>query len=147
MIRKTIILLLIICSHLINNISIADTGYMQSNYVEPIEKVCIEVVANISAYTASPKECGNASWSGYAYHSNKPPEVGTIAMDGVPENTIVEIEIDGEVKTFIVKDKLGHKWSLQYQIDHEDIRIDMYVETTDEAWQFGRQYKPVKIYM
>jgi 3D (Asp-Asp-Asp) domain-containing protein len=126
-----------------NNISVADTGF--KHIIEP--RKFIEVVANVSAYTAAPDENGNEEWSGLGYYTGEPLEEGSIAMDGVPAGTEVEIEVDGVVKTFVVKDRFGHKWSLKEQIENNNVKIDIFVSNKEIAWEFGRQQKPVKIYI
>ena len=57
----------------------------------------------------------------------------TIAMDGVPFGTLVEI--DGHVYT--VEDRFGGGYT---------DRIDIYMETKAEAFRWGRRWLEVKIF-
>lgn len=85
--------------------------------------------AEITCYTASADECGNdlgITASGESVRD------GIVAADSsIPFGTILYIEGVGEV---VVKDRGGAI---------EGNRIDLYVETKDEAFNFGRQQRKV----
>lgn len=89
------------------------------------------VIANCSAYTSSPDECGGKS-DGITASGKKAVEGRTIAMDDVPLGT--RVRIDG--KEYVVEDRFGG--------DYEN-RIDIYVNSKEDAMKFGRQYKEVEI--
>lgn len=89
------------------------------------------MVCNVSAYTAHSDECGKGDG---ITASGVPAVAGrTIAMDGIPFGTKVEIE--GHVYT--VEDRFGGGYT---------DRIDIYMDTKDEAFQWGRRWLEVKIY-
>lgn len=90
-----------------------------------------EIEANISAYTASDDECGKAD--GITASGTVATAGRTIAMDGVPFGTLVEI--DGHV--YVVEDRFGGGYS---------DRIDIFMDTKEEAFQWGRRYMKVRIY-
>lgn len=137
--KKAVIFLVTFLILIGHNISHADTGYREEDpepqltYRETwtmIEKIC-----NISAYTGDPDEN-----DGYDNINNVGEQLreGYVAMDGVPKGSIVEFEVDGEMKTFVVNDIFNGGYAS---------RIDMYVATKKEAFKWGRQYKTVKIYL
>lgn len=87
--------------------------------------------ANISAYTAADDECGKGDG---ITASGKIATAGrTIAMDGVPLGT--QVEIDGHV--YIVEDRFGGGYT---------DRIDIYMDSKDEAYRWGRRWLEVKIF-
>lgn len=87
--------------------------------------------ANISWYTASDDECGKAD--GITTSGLIAREGRTIAMDGVPFGT--RVEIDG--REYIVEDCFGGNYTN---------RVDIYCESKKTAFANGRQFKTVKIY-
>lgn len=90
-----------------------------------------EVVCNISAYTAHSDETGRGDGitaSGVMARAGR-----TIAMDNVPFGT--KVEIDGHMYT--VEDRFGGGY-------HN--RIDIYMNTKEEAFRWGRRHLTVKIY-
>ena len=89
------------------------------------------MLANISAYTAADDECGKGD--GITASGRRAMAGRTIAMDGVPFGTLVEI--DGHVYT--VEDRFGGGYT---------DRIDIYMETKAEAFRWGRRYLEVKIF-
>ncbi len=89
------------------------------------------MLANISAYTAADDECGKGD--GITASGRRAVAGRTIAMDGVPFGTLVEI--DGHVYT--VEDRFGGGYT---------DRIDIYMETKAEAFRWGRRYLEVKIF-
>ena len=86
--------------------------------------------ANVSAYTSSIEECGKSD--GITASGRRATPRHTIAMDGVPFGTIVEIE---DV-LYRVEDRFGGGYT---------DRIDIYMESKEEALRFGRKYIDVKI--
>lgn len=83
----------------------------------------------ITAYTASADECGKDDG---ITASGEPVRRGIVATDSsIPFGTVLYIDGVGEV---VVKDRGG--------AITED-RIDLYVPTKDEAFNFGRQIKKV----
>lgn len=85
----------------------------------------------LTAYTASLEECGKTD--GVTASGTQVTEGRTIAADHLPFGTIVEI--DGNLYT--VEDRFGG--------DYTD-KIDVYFEDYEDAIEFGRQRKTVKIY-
>lgn len=98
---------------------------------EPQKPAYREIEANISAYTASDDECGKGD--GITASGTVAKAGRTIAMDGVPFGT--EVEIDGHV--YVVEDRFGGGYSN---------RIDIYMDTKSEAFRWGRRYMKVRIY-
>lgn len=90
-----------------------------------------EVVCNISAYTAHSNETGRGD--GLTASGRYAQAGRTIAMDDVPFGT--RVEIDGH--TYIVEDRFGGGYTN---------RIDIYMDTKSEAFQWGRRHLKVKIY-
>lgn len=90
-----------------------------------------EVVCNISAYTAHSDETGRGD--GITASGRKAQAGRTIAMDDVPFGT--RVEIDGHI--YIVEDRFGGGYTN---------RIDIYMNTKAEAFQWGRRHLKVKIY-
>lgn len=90
-----------------------------------------EVVANVSAYTASIEECGKDD--GITASGTSAIEGRTIAMDDVPFGT--KVEINGNV--FVVEDRFGGEYRN---------RVDIYMVSRLSANRFGRQQIPIKIY-
>lgn len=89
------------------------------------------VMCNISAYTAHSDETGRGDGltaSGVYARAGR-----TIAMDDVPFGTRVEIE--GHI--YIVEDRFGGGYTN---------RIDIYMDTKEQAFRWGRRYLEVKIY-
>ena len=83
----------------------------------------------ITAYTASADECGKDDG---ITASGESVRRGIVATDSsIPFGTILYIDGVGEV---VVKDRGG---------DITEDRIDLYVPTKDEAFNFGRQQKKV----
>lgn len=90
-----------------------------------------EVYCNISAYTAHSDETGRGD--GITASGQKAQAGRTIAMDDVPFGT--RVEINGHI--YIVEDRFGGGYTN---------RIDIYMDTKEEAFQWGRRYLTVKIY-
>lgn len=86
--------------------------------------------ANISAYTASVDECGKSD--GITASGAKAKPHHTIACDHLPFGTTVFI--DG--LPYVVEDRFGGGYT---------DRLDIYMETKEEAFEFGRQWKIVEI--
>ena len=86
---------------------------------------------NISAYTAHSDECGKND--GITASGTKAVAGRTIAMDGVPFGTVVEIE----GHKYVVEDRFGGGYT---------DRIDIFMDTKAEAFQWGRRWLEVKIY-
>lgn len=103
--------------------------------VEPVQKVeepaYREMVANVSAYTSSDDECGKGD--GVTASGRRATAGRTIAMDGVPFGT--KVEINGHIYT--VEDRFGGGYTN---------RIDIYMNSKKEAFRFGRQRILVKIW-
>ena len=83
---------------------------------------------NISAYTHS----GNPTASGVM------PQVGHCAVDKIngqwiPFGTVIKTE-DG--RTLVVTDRFGGSY---------DNRLDIFMASEDECWQFGRQWLKCRI--
>lgn len=85
----------------------------------------------MSAYTADSDECGKGD--GITASGKRAVAGRTIAMDGVPFGTKVEVE--GRV--YIVEDRFGGGYT---------DRIDIFMDTKHEAFKFGRKYLQVKIF-
>ena len=109
---------------------IRESGNMPSQKAEQA-KPYREVVCNVSAYTASDDECGKGD--GITASGRRATAGRTIAMDGVPFGTRVEIE----GHTYIVEDRFGGGYSN---------RIDVFMNSKREAFQFGRKHIKVKIF-
>lgn len=90
-----------------------------------------KIVANCSAYTKSSDECGKGD--GITASGVRGVAGRTIAMDGVPFGTRVEIK--GHI--YIVEDRFGGGYT---------DRIDIFMDSKAEAMRFGRQYLEVIIY-
>lgn len=88
-------------------------------------------LCNISAYTASSDECGKNN--GITASGVQAVAGRTIAMDGVPFGT--EVEIEGHV--YVVEDRFGGGYT---------DRIDVFMDTKAEAFRWGRRWLEVKIY-
>ena len=89
------------------------------------------VLCNISAYTASSDECGKND--GITASGVQAVAGRTIAMDGVPFGT--EVEIEGHI--YVVEDRFGGGYT---------DRIDIFMDTKAEAFRWGRRWLEVKIY-
>lgn len=114
-----------------NTDSVDKSAVYVDKQAETVEKPYRTMLANISAYTADSDECGKADGitaSGVVAEAGR-----TIAMDGVPFGT--EVEIDGHV--YVVEDRFGGGYS---------DRIDIFMDTKAEAFAWGRRYLEVKIY-
>ena len=87
-------------------------------------------VCNVSAYTASIEECGKAD--GITASGVKTTQGITVAADHLKFGTIIEID--------------GHKYKVQDRFGggYKD-RIDIYFNNKQDAWNFGRQLKVIKI--
>lgn len=85
-----------------------------------------------TAYTASVEECGKAD--GITASGVKAVQGRTIAADDLPFGT--KVVIDGH--EYVVEDRFGGEYKN---------RIDIYMDKKDDAWNFGRQTKSVKIYL
>ena len=88
-------------------------------------------LCNISAYTSSSDECGKDD--GITASGVQAVAGRTIAMDGIPFGTKVEIE--GHIYT--VEDRFGGGYT---------DRIDIYMDSKEEAFRWGRRWLEVKIY-
>lgn len=121
-----------------DNTSIQNTSYIPEN-VEQENETCNreesnpyrEVVCNISAYTAHSDETGRGD--GLTASGRYAQAWRTIAMDDIPFGT--RVEIDGHM--YIVEDRFGGGYTN---------RIDIYMDTKSEAFQWGRRHLKVKIY-
>lgn len=89
------------------------------------------ILCNVSAYTAHSDECGKGD--GITASGVQAVAGRTVAMDGVPFGTVVEI--DGH--RYIVEDRFGGGYT---------DRIDIFMDTKAEAFQWGRRWLEVKIY-
>ena len=86
----------------------------------------------MSAYTADADECGGND--GITASGAQATAGHTIAMDdGVPFGTVVEIE----GHRYVVEDRFGGGYTN---------RIDIFMDTKAEAFQWGRRWLDVKIY-
>lgn len=83
----------------------------------------------VTAYTATEEECGKADG---ITASGEVAQRGMIAADWLPFGT--EVEINGE--TYVVKDRFG---------DGKYGKIDIYVDSIEEAEQIGRYKTIVKV--
>lgn len=89
------------------------------------------MVCNVSAYTAHSDECGKGD--GITASGVQAVAGRTIAMDGIPFGTVVEIE----GHRYVVEDRFGGSYTN---------RIDIYMDTKAEAFEWGRRCLEVKIY-
>ena len=85
---------------------------------------------NVSAYTASVRECGKAD--GITASGVKARAGRTVASDDLPFGTVVRIK----GREYVVEDRFGG--------GYRD-RLDIFMEEEDEAWEFGRQWVEVEI--
>lgn len=85
----------------------------------------------VTAYTASPSECGNAE--GITASGEEAVEGVTVAADHLPLYTM--IEMDGWF--YIVQDRFGGGY---------ENKIDVFMNNRQDAINFGRQHKTIKIY-
>lgn len=88
------------------------------------------MVVMCTAYTASVDECGKAD--GITASGTLCQQRRTIACDHLPFGT--KVKIDGHIYT--VEDRFGGGYT---------DRIDIYMETKEEAFRFGRQPKIIEI--
>lgn len=77
---------------------------------------------DVSAYT----------WSGNRMANGEYPHVGAVAADDLPLGT--KIRINGKV--YVVKDRFGGGYTN---------RLDIYMDSHQEAINFGRQYLEVEV--
>jgi 3D (Asp-Asp-Asp) domain-containing protein len=90
----------------------------------------VQVLATITAYSSEPEQTDDTP---FVTASGKRVRKGIAACPrDIPFGT--EIEIDGEV--YICEDRMSQKY---------DGRFDVWMKTEEEAWEFGRQLKEVKI--
>ena len=106
----------------------------QLTYREHLEQLASRgeirsINAEITAYTASAEECGNDL--GITANGEEVQRGFVAADSSIPFGTILYIDGIGRV---VVKDRGG-------AISRN--RIDIYMETKDEAVNFGRQYRKV----
>lgn len=80
------------------------------------------VNGNVSAYTG-----------GYVMANGERPHVGAVANDVLPFGTIVRIN----GREYVVKDRFGGGYGIE--------RFDIYMDSVDECYNFGRQYIDVEI--
>lgn len=80
------------------------------------------VTMNVSAYTHSSQPMANGEW----------PHVGAVAADDLPFGT--RVIVNG--RTYIVKDRFGGGYTN---------RLDIFMNSYDEAIQFGRQWLEVEV--
>lgn len=80
------------------------------------------VVMNVSAYTHSSQPMANGEW----------PHVGAVAADDLPFGT--RVIVNG--RTYIVKDRFGGGYTN---------RLDIFMNSYEEAIQFGRQWLEVEV--
>ena len=105
--------------------------------IEQVEEAAISIPQEecsyhevwITAYTATEEECGKADG---ITASGEVARRGMIAADWLPFGT--EVEINGEV--YVVKDRFG---------DGKYGKIDIYVDSIEEANQIGRYKTTVKV--
>lgn len=88
------------------------------------------MVVMCTAYTASVDDCGKAD--GITASGTFCKQGRTIACDHLPFGT--KVKIDGHIYT--VEDRFGG--------GYKD-RIDIYMETKEEAFRFGRQPKIIEV--
>lgn len=115
----------------------AENKVADSSYYLPSQKEIIEAeperitqVCNVSAYSASVRECGKAD--GITASGTIATEGRTIAADHLPFGTVVII--NGH--SYVVEDRFGG--------GYKD-RIDIYHDSEDAAWDFGRRQIEVEI--
>ena len=126
------IILLVLAILIGNNYPIADSSYFVPPAIpeeKPVSKIVTQV-CNVSAYSASVRECGKAD--GITASGTKATEGRTIAADHLPFGTVVII--NGH--KYVVEDRFGG--------GYKD-RIDIHHESEDAAWDFGRQEIEVEI--
>ena len=107
---------------------------MTMNKQEAIESATVkgrEELYEVTAYTASADECGGKT-DGITASGEKVKEGVSIATDNLPFYT--KVLINGKI--YIVHDRFGG--------DYQN-RIDIYVQTKEEAIAFGRQQLKVVI--
>jgi len=117
----------------------ADTGHKEIEYEIAAQDQAVEadsmheeVILEATAYTAADDECGNGDG---ITASGRPVRPGYVAMSrSIPFGTRVWIEGMG---MYEVQDRGGAI---------EDGKIDIYVETKDEAFEFGRRQIRAKLY-
>lgn len=90
----------------------------------------IYILALCTAYTSSFDECGKTD--GITASGAKATINRTVAADDLPLGT--RIRING--KEYIVEDRFGGGYKN---------RIDIYVDTKEKAYQYGRQYNFIEI--
>ena len=90
----------------------------------------IYILALCTAYTSSFDECGNTD--GITASGTKATINRTVAADDLPLGT--RIRINGQ--EYIVEDRFGGGYKN---------RIDIYVDTKEKAYQYGRQYNFIEI--
>ena len=99
----------------------------------PANEIIVErvpVVAEVSAYTASPDETDS---SPETTACNTRTRIGIIANNSLP--CFSKVEIDGKI--YSVEDKMNRRYGKNH--------FDILMETKQEAKKFGRQIKEVKI--
>lgn len=90
----------------------------------------VYVLVVCTAYTASFDECGKTD--GITASGRLATPHRTVACDDLPFGT--RIRIDG--KEYVVEDRFGGNYKN---------KIDIFMETKEEAYQFGRQYKFIEV--
>lgn len=109
----------------------ADTPLLVKWQENPVAIVQRDVrLMNVSAYTASVRECGKAD--GITASGTRATEGRTVAADHLPFGTVVRI--NGQ--EYIVEDRFGGGYA---------DRLDIYMEHEADAWDFGRQTVEVEI--
>lgn len=94
-------------------------------------KFPLYVLMMVTAYTASEDECGKAD--GITASGVKAKAGVTCAADHLPFGTRIRL-LNGD--EYIVQDRFGAGYTN---------RIDLFMETKDEAWNFGRQWLFVEV--
>lgn len=98
-------------------------------YADESEDGSYTFIAEVTAYTANDEE---GTGNGITASGEPAIEGVTIAMEGVPFGTLVDI--DGHIYT--VQDRFGHG---------EFGYIDIFMNDYDEAMDFGRQFIEVTV--
>lgn len=128
--KKLIITVLVALLSLIIWLAIPKTSVSQ---VAEIERPYKEILAQVTAYTSSPEETDDTP---FITASGSFVDETTLACPAfLPFGTKVEIE----GKMFVCKDRMNQR----YRYDHY---YDMWVQTKEEARDWGRQTVAIRIY-
>lgn len=108
-----------------------NTIYYRASDVEVQEVFAYSVIqAEVSAYTSTPEETDDTP---FISASNKTVFDGMAANNCLPFGT--HIEIDGRI--YVVEDRMNRRYGCE--------NFDIWVESKNEAYDFGRQQKLVTI--